>query len=180
MMTHPDEDYFIWLYSQVGVVKLKNPARTHWALLRQLYTIEFVWLIPNDDNRVDDAYDLRGEFLDGYEGREDVDEDWQSLGTSVLEVLIALARRLSFFTDIDPHEWFWELLENIDIGMAHTNDQHYNHNTKMAVDDAVERVIWRTYAPDGRGGLFPLENPHQDQRRVELWYQMSAYLAPDV
>ena len=179
-MIHPDEDYFVWLYSQVGVVRLKNPARTHWALLRQLYQIEFIWLVPNDDNRVDDAYDLRVEFLENYDGAESIDLEWQHLGCSVLEVLVALSRRLSFFTDIDPHEWFWEMLENIDIGMAHTNDQHYNQEIRRDVNDIIERVIWRNYEPDGKGGLFPLEAPAQDQRRVELWYQMSAYLAPDV
>jgi hypothetical protein len=40
-----------------------------------------------------------------------------------------------------------------------------------------QRVINRTYGPDGSGGLFPLHKPHiLDQRRVELWYQMQYYL----
>jgi len=44
-----DELYFTWLYSQVGSVRTRNPARTYWSLLRYLYTKEFVWIIPNDD-----------------------------------------------------------------------------------------------------------------------------------
>jgi hypothetical protein len=40
----------------------------------------------------------------------------------------------------------------------------------------MERCVWRTYEPNGVGGFFPLENPNEDQREVELWYQMSAYV----
>jgi hypothetical protein len=34
----------------------------------------------------------------------------------------------------------------------------------------------REYDPDGRGGLFPLDGTHANQREVELWYQMQAYI----
>ena len=54
-----DEDYLTWLYSQVGSVKLRNKAKSHWSLLRQMYTKEFIWLIPNDDNLLEDGRDLR-------------------------------------------------------------------------------------------------------------------------
>lgn len=58
-----DEQYLKWLYRQVASSKYRNPARTYWSLLRQLYTTEFVWTVPNDDNRVEDGRDLRYEFL---------------------------------------------------------------------------------------------------------------------
>ena len=29
---------------------------------------------------------------------------------------------------------------------------------------------------NGTGGLFPLKRPRVNQRRVEVWYQMSEYL----
>ncbi len=45
------------------------------------------------------------------------------------------------------------------------------------IDDILERLIWRQYQEDGQGGFFPLAWPEQDQREVELWYQMNAYLA---
>jgi hypothetical protein len=34
----------------------------------------------------------------------------------------------------------------------------------------------REYFPSGKGGLFPLENPREDQTKVEIWYQMHAYV----
>jgi hypothetical protein len=40
-------------------------------------------------------------------------------------------------------------------------------------------VIWRTYDRRGHGGLFPLQRSNRDQRRVEIWYQLSEYLLQD-
>jgi len=37
-------------------------------------------------------------------------------------------------------------------------------------------LIWRDYHADGRGGFFPLTNPDTDQTKVEIWYQMNAYV----
>jgi len=44
------------------------------------------------------------------------------------------------------------------------------------VEDVTHAVIWRTYNENGNGGLFPLRDSDQDQRQVEIWYQLSAYL----
>jgi hypothetical protein len=168
-----DERYLVWLYSQVAPLRLKNPARTHWALLRQLYKKEFVWLVPNDDNRVEDGKSLRREFLNDYE--VDVDQEWLTMGCSMLEMLIALSRRLSFEADGEPRAWFWHLIQTLDLEQY--NDKHYNDDAEKVIDETLDRVIWRRYEPNGQGGLFPIRNPPEDQREVEIWYQLSAYLA---
>jgi hypothetical protein len=46
----------------------------------------------------------------------------------------------------------------------------------QAIDDILDSVIWRTYSPDGRGGFFPLNQPQEDQRKIEIWYQMNKYV----
>lgn len=171
-----DELYFVWLYSQVNSVDFKNPSRTYWFLLRKLFTTEFIWFVPNDDNRVEDGRALRHEFIETEE-IEDVDAEWLSIGCSVLEMLIGLARRLSFEDDGEPRVWFWHLIDNLDLYSV--NDRFAFKDEAKAeslIEDAVDRMIWRTYAPDGYGGLFPLKHPTADQRHVELWYQLSAYL----
>lgn len=171
-MSEPlDELYFRWLYSQVGNAKLKNPARTHWSLLRQLYTKEFVWIIPNDDNRLEDGRDLRNQFVDEQE-LSDVDPHWMDIGCSMLEMLIALSRRLSFEDDGAPEEWFWRLMQNLDL---HDKTDKSKFSAED-VDEILNNVIWRTYRRNGRGGLFPLKRAHEDQSEVEIWYQLSAYL----
>lgn len=170
-MTKPlDELYLEWLYSQVAPYRSKSPERRYWSLLRQLYTTEFVWFVPNDDNRVEDGRDLRHEFLEE-EGITDVDLEWMGLGCSMLEMLLGLARRLSFEAEGEPRVWFWRLIRN--LGLSDDNDA--NHNTRK-VKAALKRVIFRTYDRDGQGGLFPLKHADEDQRDVEIWYQLCAYL----
>jgi hypothetical protein len=168
-----DEQYLTWLYSQVGAVKLKTQSRTHWDLLRHLYKKEFKWFVANDDNRCEDGKDLRYEFLDAREIDEnDVDPEWMHMPCSMLEMLIALSRRLSFETETEARLWFWHLIET--MGILHSDKDYDQHREE--IDEAVERVIWRTYDSDGKGGLFPLNRPQHDQRYVEIWYQLSAYL----
>lgn len=168
-----DEQYLTWLYSQVGSVKLRNSARTHWSLLKQLYKKEFVWFIPNDDNRVADGRDLRYEFVESYY-KGPIDPDWMDLGCSMLEMLLALSRRLEFESNGDSRAWFWHLIEVLDLFQF--NDRNYDDLAEETIDDALNKVIFRRYSPNGNGGLFPLRNPERDQREVELWYQMSSYL----
>lgn len=173
-MTKPlDERYFTWLYSQVGSVRMKNPSRTYWFLLRQLYKTEFVWLIPNDDNRVEDGRDLRYEFAGDDIG--DVDPTWLGLGCSMLEMMIGVSRRLAFEAEGEPRDWFWQMVENLDL--RHHNDVHCTGGyCEEEISNVVNVVIWRTYLPSGRGGLFPLDYADHDQRDVEIWYQLSAYI----
>lgn len=170
-----DESYFKWLYRQVASVRLKNPARTYWTLTRHLFRKEYVWLVPNDDNRVEDGRDLRYEFLE--ENLIDPDPEWLGIGCSMFEMLIGLSRRLAFESEGESREWFWQLLENLKL--REYSDLNYSDRNKREfnkVDDIIDQVIWRTYNPDGVGGLFPLFDPCDDQRDVELWYQMSGYL----
>lgn len=169
----PDDLYLRWLYRQVASVRFKDPSRTYWSLLRHLYQTEFVWFIPNDDNRVEDGRALRQEFLyDSGIDADHINQNWLDLGCSMLEMLVALSRRLSFDTDGEARAWFWHLLKN--IGLDEITDDVIFVETN--VDEIVDRVIWRLYEPNGVGGLFPLKDPQTDQTKVELWYQVAAYL----
>ena len=40
----------------------------------------------------------------------------------------------------------------------------------------LNKIIDRGYSRRGVGGLFPLKYSKNDQRKVELWYQMHSYL----
>ena len=168
-----DELYFRWLYSQVGSVEATNRSKTYWKLLKQLHIKEFVWIVPNDDNRAEDGRDLRLEFLD--EEGVTPSSDWLRLGCSMFELLVGLSRRLSFQADGEPRGWFWHLMDN--LGLRIYSDAKIVSTDR--IDEILERVIWRTYESDGTGGLFPLKYPAKDQREVELWYQLSAYLLED-
>ena len=173
-MSEPlDELYFKWLYGQVGDPSLKNPRRSYWRLLRHLFEKEFVWIVANDDNRIEDGKDLRFEFIDA-SGLEDVDLGWVNLGCSMFELLLGLSRRLAFEAGGGPRGWFWEMLDNLGLSQINYNDRAEFSGDE--VNDILDRVIWRTYGSDGQGGLFPQKNTTRDQRDVELWYQLSEYV----
>lgn len=169
-----DELYFEWLYSQVGDPRVNTPTRTYWRMLKVLYTTEFAWFIPNDDNRIADGKELRPEFVDDF-GIRHVDPGWMNLGCSMLELLIALSRRLAFEAEGEPSGWFWELIENIGLG-GFTDERMGYRYTETMVADILERVIWRRYDFDGNGGLFPLRHTEYDQTKLEIWHQMNAYV----
>lgn len=170
-----DGQYLTWLYGQVADIKEKNPARTYWSVCRQLYKKEFVWLFANDDNRIEDGRELRYEFIDSYD-IEEVDPEWLSMGCSMLELLVGLSRRLSFDAEGEPREWFWQMLENLDLDLSRIHDRRFNTLREWEIDQALDQVIWRTYSADGHGGLFPLRGADRDQREIEIWYQASAYI----
>jgi hypothetical protein len=169
-----DEAYFTWLYSQVGSVKLRNLSKSYWTLLRMLYEKEFTWderRMAKDGNRAEDGKDLRLQFM-REKGMTVTDAAWLHMPCSVLEMLVALAFKIAFQGGGEQDERFWEMIEN--LGLLECNDA-YPPNPEI-VDQILDKVIDRDYAPNGAGGLFPLPEPVKDQRGVELWYQANAYL----
>jgi hypothetical protein len=167
-----DDLYLTFLYSRVGNIQQKNPRKTYWSLLRQLYSKEFVWVVPNDDNRCEDGKDLRMDFVRAT--GVSPDNAWMEMGCSMLEMMIALSNRLAFEAEGAPEEWFWELMENMNL--SECTDKNYNAPLEKYVDNRLEELQWRQYQHDGVGGLFPLNHPDRDQREVEIWYQLCAYL----
>jgi hypothetical protein len=132
---------------------------------------EFLWTVPNDDNRAEDGRYLRYEFIN--QTGLQVSPEWMDLGCSMLELLIGLSRRLSFEADGEARVWFWDLIGNLGIAI---NDRHYNEREAARIDEVLENVIYRRYSRAGRGGLFPLVQAERDQRRMELWHQLNAYI----
>jgi len=173
MANEPLENlYFNWLCAKVlNLVPSFRDESTYWNLFRKLHKTEFVWMMSGDDNRAEDGKELRREFILMAEVPDD--PEWRLVvGCSVLEMLIAFARRAEFQTDDPAHIWFWEFLTN--LGLDTFSDQ--NGFEEDFVDLVLEDFIWRTYSPDGNGGLFPIQNPSTDQRQVEIWYQFVEYL----
>jgi len=165
------ELYFKWLYRHVASIRLKNPERSYWSLLRQLHDTEFVYFVPTDDNRAVDGTELRQEFFQAIGGTPSGHPEIMDRPCSILEMLIALSGRLSFSGGGASRDWFWHMLDN--LGLRGYSDAHPN---TREVNRILKRLVERTYDYNGNGGLFPLQHPHSDQRRVEIWYQMNSYL----
>lgn len=172
-----EESYFNWLCSKIDSVDVPTPSSTHWKLLKELHTFEFVWLLPGDDNRAEDGMDVRREFL--LQSHLDDEPYWINLGCSLLEMLIAFSRRAEFLTDLDAEEWFWIFMVNLgldEFSDARLIDEEIDEHIQP-IADILERFVWRTYSRNGFGGLFPLENPEYDQRKVELWFQLCGWIS---
>lgn len=167
MSTSFDEGYFGWLYGLVG-----SPSNGHRGLLRQMHATPFRWHLPHDANRAEDGRELRLAYVDQMQIVEP-DDPWISYDVSFLEMLIALSDRVAYNSYALGADWFYRLLENIEL--SNFSDRYHNQHIRE-VDEVLDRVMDRTYGESGRGGLFPLRAPHEDQRYVEMWYQMSAYL----
>lgn len=167
-----DETYFVWLYSQAASVRNRNRAKTYWSLLRLLFKREFTWSdIVMDENRAQDGIDLRLAFR-RETGTDLNEEGWDDYGCSILELLIALSTKLAFEGEGEAKDWFWVLIDN--LGLTECTDA--NPPNPIIIEEILDKVIMREYAPNGAGGLFPLQNSHEDQRDVEIWYQAQAYL----
>ena len=163
--------YFNWLCAKVIDVRNTSPSMSYYKLFKQLHETEFVWLINMDENRASYGKGLRREFLIAADLPDD--QDWRTiLGCSTFELLISFSRDLDFQTDQSYQEWFWELLTNLGLDECHDASDF----DPEWVDEVLRIFIWRLYPYNGEGGLFPLRDPKQDQREVELWYQFFDYL----
>jgi hypothetical protein len=160
-MNPADYEYYEWLVSQIDIPNDK----TYKDLFELMHNYGFVWIVPNDDNRVQDGLDLRTEFLDGTRKHIEREE------VSMLEILVSLSRRVAFTAGGEAPEWAWRLLKNLKLTKCY--DPLSNPAKVM---DILEAVVWRTYRRDGYGGFFPLRDPHDDQTKVEIWYQLNAYV----
>lgn len=143
--------------------------------------MDFRAKLPKDQNRGMDGMQLRVEFL----------QQHGPLGSAtnrgpctMLEFFIALARRMSFLMNgnVSGHHteyYFWLMMGNLRL-TGLTDDRWEYSNGDFFVEDAVYRLQNRLYDANGAGGIFPLKHPKEDQRNVEIWYQMHAWLGENL
>lgn len=167
-------DYFAWMYDQV----CPDVPETYYKLFDYLHHTEFTVIIPMDCNRAEDGKNLRYDFA--YENdisSKDISETFGNMPCSVLEMMVALARRCEDNIMANPKYgdrtsvWFWTMIET--LGLDDMDDMHFS---SMKVSHAVYRLLNRTYKKDGSGGLFRIHDDTKDMRQIEIWYQMNFYL----
>jgi hypothetical protein len=172
-------DYIRWLASQIRGDEDGNPNRTYGDLAAIMYEKEFVELVPNDYNRMADGLGLRVEFCHEANIRLEEVQDFLDKVSPVprcsfLEVLIGLSRRLAFQASGSAPGWAWILMHNLEL---HRITDPVGRAKARRANDILDACIQRRYSFDGVGGFFPLRRAAEDQTLVEIWYQMSAYLA---
>lgn len=166
-----DEEYFKTLYGLVSPTRDQAPSSSRYILCSILHQTEFIPWIRMDEDRALDGLTLRHTYNVGS------DEP-----CSMFEMLLALSKRIVYQTeglvDWEAKDWFWLMLDN--LGLFELNDEALTSMSgplhENQVHQALKRLNDRTYEYNGTGGLFPLAQTEQDQRKVDIWYQMSAYL----
>ena len=174
------ELYFNDLCKMVGVDE-GGDHRSYYLLAKTLHSIGFYALVERDDNRGRDAELNRRDFAKVYRLTDEEFEQIDRYPASVFEMLIALCMRMvgivveGYDHGFTTKVFFWELMRNLDLERF-SDDSFDKFGGEFAVKTIVNQWLERRYSYDGKGGLFPLTFPNEDQRKVEIWYQMMAYL----
>ena len=169
------DDYYIWLLDLID--NDKYDVNDYTDVLDKLFRTEFYDLVDNDSNRIEDGFDLRNDFSEEIGEHLYFVMDELPDFCSVLEMMIALARRME--TDICYDEnygdrsaqWFWMMMEN--LGLIYQDNDHYDEDE---VSEILDNFLERHYSKTGQGGLFSVKNGQIDMREIEIWYQMNYFL----
>lgn len=164
------DSYFYWLFAIVA------PGSEYEKLLLCLSEIDYVPLLPRDDNRAMDGVNLRLRYS---EQRGDAKIDWsENRPCSVLELMAAMAIRCEEQITINPSignrtkHWFSSMLKS--LGLSHMTNQYFD---RKYVEHVIKIFMDHDYSPTGEGSLFIVKRPpNGDMRCAELWYQMMWYL----
>lgn len=164
-------DYKNWLMNIV--IDEDHSCYNH--LLTYLFSRDFHWSVPRDENRAIDGVHLREVFTDQYGYSSGMDGP-----CTVLEMLIALSVRAS--EDIlwdGENNWtpfiFWTMINNLGLIDAIDNNfyQHF-------VEEKIDIFLDRKYDKNGFGGLFlPSHFYSQIPKKwenLEVWDQMNVWI----
>lgn len=169
------DEYLDWIKDKVAWdVDISN----YTELFKYLFTKEFIYILDMDRDRFEDGIELRYQFAYEMEYRDDdISKSFKWDPCSVLEMMVALSLKCEnhIMEDAEIGDrtglWFWTMLDN--LGISRFDDRHFSI---YCVDEAVERFLNREYDPDGRGGLFTIQDCQYDLRNVDIWYQLNWYL----
>lgn len=173
------DDYFKWLYDTV-CRKRVSPYISYIKLFRQLDSIDFVYTIQMDENRMYDGEALRYRYATDQKRYPEhvVKTALAKRGPcSVLEMMVALAVRCeeTIMTDTRygdrTNQWFWDMINS--LGLSAMSDDNYDENI---VQTAIYKFLDHDYDYNGRGGLFYIRNCHEDMTKLEIWQQLLTYL----
>lgn len=173
-----NDPYFAWLCEKAKIGE--QYGKPYVRLAQELHSVPFHpgKKIHMDENRVYDGFAMRVRFMSKY---GEVGSSTNRGACTMLEFLVGLASKMSFLMGEENQpsktaEYFWHLIRNLRLLKLKDDDFDELHG-ELLVEDAVQRVQERNYGYDGDGGLFPLRRATMDQRNVEIWYQMQAWLS---
>lgn len=174
-------EYFTWMMLKIFGSDYELFMR-YYGLLVVLDSVSFVWTIPLDANRQQDAQDLRYIFGDEHGiSQAQICQELDISLPSLLEVIVALINRgqENILYDPDSHSninemIFMDILENLDL--SDLTGSSLNAAELARVENSMYILFNHEYSYNGVGGLFAVNNPKDDMRETEIWYQFMWYL----
>lgn len=188
--------YFTWLCQCSGL--------EGGPLARLFYETDFRWpdTVPDDENRAKNAKDLREQYaiylLAGDHASDVISEaQWRDIDrmkksiigdACVFEVLVHLAIEMDNLMNMNSEsqikQYFAKLMENAGFDLYDEEDWDGAPDKVDAYwKQVLDRVLDRTYLPDGEGSLFPLDVTSEkvasgeiDQRTRPLWEQLNDWV----
>lgn len=154
-------------------------------LFDQLYNKSFEYVLANDGNRESDARHLREDYA--YKHNRLFRDEWVLWPASVMEILASLSFNMvdsvcDFPGDFDASVAFWIMMENLGLD-SFTDDIYVIESgfdgfdrTRKNVDRIVNKWLYRRFTKTGKGSPFPRKRGVEDQRNVEIWYQLNGYV----
>lgn len=156
-----DELYLRWL---IDLVTTPDEANRYQEIFKLLYSQPYVPVHIMDENRAIDGIELRQEWLDLYDEHAYIYDGWLEESCSLLEMLVALAKRANFTaTSMTTDAWFKTILDNLSLRIPDVNFQE-NKNRVYDILDLMER-----------GEISPFATDYQDYKD-QLWNQMMEYI----
>lgn len=173
-----DEKYFTYLQENA-----LGTNRGYSGLCRELHAIPFFWTMWGDENRAGDALDFRkSDFLAYEPNLAELDQiwlgQWAMAAPSVLEVLVGIARRWSFFFEGSPDYYILHhLFKN--MGYDRFTGVNVGPKAREIIQKDTETWLTRQFEPNGHGSPFPVYHAFDilDMRELDMWSQMNAYSA---
>lgn len=157
-----ESGYYIWLRDLVG------NRQDYRHLVKQLDSMEYVYIFTMDANRAAGGMNLRTKFA--YEASMD-DDDVRTGPCTVLEMLIGVSMHMVDTLSCDIETWFWTLMDN--LSLTRFDDDDYD---SRGVEYIVNTWLHHKYCKDGTGSIFPLKNYPGDCRNMDVWTAMNAWI----
>ena len=164
-----EKEYYKYLVSFIDGGKYKRYSK----LLDYLYHTDYIWEYEMDENRAGDGLEFRNYFEMDFH----VTNVRISGPCSMLEMMVGLAYRMEreLMDDVAygdrTSQWFWMMINS--LGLGYMNNR--NFDADMA-DEIIDTFEHHEYYPNGKGGLFTIEDNPYDLRDEEIWTQMGWFV----
>lgn len=165
------KEYREWLINKV------NTVEDYTFLLRELFSIDFYYIVKYDEDRGADGLALR----DGWAESINYKGSLEDFGVAnVLEVLIGIAIRIEFqlFGTKYAYDWdyvriFWDLIDNLGLGNMHGTLSRYDFDE---IHEIVTLFLKRDYFRHKKCNIFKIDDYGKDHRKLNIWAQMGLYI----